>query len=113
MIDKKSDPIEYVVHVLGRTAGWQQGISTHFNDPRNIRAAQTLKKLAGDAAEMTDEQYLLLEDKFAWDSLPWRNAARQIGFHNRSKDFGSFSSSNYERAFDEPYGWKLGIGRQA
>jgi hypothetical protein len=61
MIDKKSDLIESVVHVLGRTAGWRQGISTHFNDPRNIRAAETLKKLAGDAAEMTDEQYLLLE----------------------------------------------------
>ena len=64
---------------------------------RAIFAAETLNKLAADAAGMTDEQYLSLKEFFNWESLPWRNAVsqatRQVGFHNRSKDFGAFVRS--------------------
>jgi hypothetical protein len=92
--DNKSECVDSIVRMLERTSEWRRAISPNFNDPRIARAADTLDKLAVDASAMTDEQFFLLEDYFAWNSLQWRNAlsqtARQIGFHNRSKDFGAF-----------------------
>jgi hypothetical protein len=92
--ENKTDCIESIVRGFERTSAWRKSISANFNDPRNIRAAETLDKLAVDAAGMTDDQFASLQEHFNWASLPWRNAVsqatRQIGFHNRSKDFGSF-----------------------
>jgi hypothetical protein len=92
--DNKSECADSIVRMAERTSAWRGAISPNFNDPRNIRAAETLDKLAVDAIAMTDDQFLLLKDHFDWDSLLWRNAlsqaSRQIGFHNRSKDFGAF-----------------------
>jgi hypothetical protein len=95
--ENKNDCIDSIVRVLERTEAWRKGISANFNDPRNLRAAETLNKLAADAAGMTEEQYLSLKEFFDWESLSWRNAVsqatRQVGFHNRSKDFGAFVRS--------------------
>jgi hypothetical protein len=92
--ENKIDCIESVIHVLKRTGAWRRAISVDFNDPRNVRAATTLEKLAIEAAAMTDEQFTDLEPYFGWSSPVWRtavnNVARQIAFHNRSKDFASF-----------------------
>jgi hypothetical protein len=92
--DNKSECVDSIVRMLERTSAWRRAISPNFNDPRIVRAADTLDKLAVDATAMTEEQFLMVKDRFAWDSILWRNslsqAARQVGFHNRSKDFGAF-----------------------
>jgi len=71
--NNKSECIDAIVRMFERTSAWRRGISANFNDPRNIRAAETLDKLAVDAAAMSDEQFQSLEKYFAWDSLQWRN----------------------------------------
>ena len=92
--NNKSECIDSVVRMLERTSAWRKAIAPNFNDPRIGRACQILDKLAVDAVGMSDEQFRLLEEYFAFDSMQWRNglsqAARQIGFHNRSSDFRSF-----------------------
>jgi hypothetical protein len=92
--NNKSECIDAIVRMLERTSAWRRSIAPNFEDPRIARAADTLDKLAVDATAMSDEQFQSLEKYFAWDSLQWRNglslAARQIGFHNRSNDFGAF-----------------------
>jgi hypothetical protein len=92
--DNKSECVDSIVRMLERTSAWRRAISPNFNDPRIARAADTLDKLAVDATAMTDDQFLMVKDRFVWDSILWRNslsqAARQIGFHNRSSDFRSF-----------------------
>jgi hypothetical protein len=94
MINDKNDCVESVVRVLERTSAWRKSISANFSDPRNVRAAETLDKLAIDAAAMTDDQWSALKPHFGWASVAWRNgltqATRQIGFHNRQRDFASF-----------------------
>jgi hypothetical protein len=94
MTNDKNECIDSIVRVLERTAVWRRSISANFNDPRNVRAAETLERLAIDAAGMTDDQFICLKPHFDWASMSWRNAisqaSRQIGFFNRSKDFGAF-----------------------
>jgi cyclopropane fatty-acyl-phospholipid synthase-like methyltransferase len=93
-LNHKTDCIESIVRTLERTRAWRESISVNFNDPRNKRAAETLDQLAIAAAGMNDVQWALLKDHYAWTSLAWRNglnhATRQIGFHNRQRDFESF-----------------------
>jgi cyclopropane fatty-acyl-phospholipid synthase-like methyltransferase len=93
-LNHKTDCIESIVRTLERTAAWRKSISANFNDPRNKRAAETLDQLAIGAAGMSDAQWEQLKNHYAWTSLAWRNglnqATRQIGFHNRQRDFESF-----------------------
>jgi cyclopropane fatty-acyl-phospholipid synthase-like methyltransferase len=93
-LNHKTDCIESIVRTLERTSAWRKSISANFNDPRNKRAAETLDQLAIEAAGMSDAQWEQLKDHYAWTSLAWRNglnhATRQIGFHNRQRDFESF-----------------------
>lgn len=96
MIDNKTDCVDCLVRSLERSVVWRRSLSTRFpEDHRNSRAAETLEKLAVEAAVMTDEQFALLQPHFDWSSPTWRaavsTACRQIGFHNRSKDFGEFA----------------------
>jgi hypothetical protein len=93
-LNDKTDCVESIVRVLERTSAWRKSLSAKFNDPRNKRAAETLDQLAIDAAGMTDDEWARLKDHYAWTSLAWLNglteATRQIGFHNRRRDFESF-----------------------
>jgi hypothetical protein len=94
----KHDCIESIVRVLERTSAWRKAITVNFpNDSRNMRAVETLDKLAIDAAGMTNEQWSDLRPYFGWASMPWRDglsqAARQVGFHHRAKDLNSFVSA--------------------
>jgi cyclopropane fatty-acyl-phospholipid synthase-like methyltransferase len=92
--NNKEDCIESIVRGLERTSAWRKAISANFNDPRNMRAVVTLDQLSIEAAGMTDDQWAVLKDHYAWTSLAWRNrltqVTRQIGFYNRKRDFGSF-----------------------
>jgi hypothetical protein len=95
ILSGKQDCIESMARVLERTSAWRKAITVNFpNDPRNVRAAETLDKLAIDFANLTDEQWSDLETHFGRASEKWRDGlsqvARQVGFHNRAKDFSSF-----------------------
>jgi len=92
----KQDCIDSIAKVLERTAAWRKAISVNFpDDPRNMRAAETLEKLAVDVTNLTDEQWFDLKPHFGWASGIWRNglaqAARSVGFHHRAKDFNFFA----------------------
>jgi len=96
MIDNKTDCVDCLVRSLERSSVWRRSLSAKFpDDPRNQRAAETLDTLAVQAARMTDEQFALLQPHFSWASPSWRAAVstscRQVGFHNRSKEFDSFA----------------------
>src|ERR1700722_12163743 len=75
--ENKTDCIESIVRGFERTSAWRKSISANFNDPRNLRAAETLDKLAVDTAGMTDDQFASGQEHFNWASLPWRNAVSQ------------------------------------
>ena len=57
MTNDKSECIDDIVRMFERTAVWRRAIAANFNDPRNIRAAETPDKLAIDVAAMTDEEF--------------------------------------------------------
>jgi len=91
----KNDCIDSITKVLESTASWRRVLVPKFNDPRNMRAAETLEKLAVDAANLTDEQWSDLKPHFSgWASEKWRSslsqASRSVGFHHRAKDLNFF-----------------------
>jgi hypothetical protein len=96
ILNDKDDCIESIIRVLESTSAWRKTTSARFpDDPRNMRAAITLDKLAVDVASVTDEQWLELKPHFGgWASEDWRNGlsqtARQVGFHHRAKDVNFF-----------------------
>jgi hypothetical protein len=94
-LNDKQDCIESIVHALNRCAVWRTKLMVKFpNDSSNIRAAKMLNQLAIDAAGMTEAQWNKLESHFCRSSGVWRNglseAARQVGFGHRARDFDSF-----------------------
>jgi hypothetical protein len=93
--DNKQDCVESIVHALNRSEVWRTKLMVKYPaDTGNLRAAKMLNQLAVDAVNMTDEQWSKLEPHFCWSSGVWRNglseAARQVGFGHRARDFGSF-----------------------
>jgi hypothetical protein len=59
ILNDKQDCIESIIRVLEGTSAWRRTTSARFpDDPRNMRAATTLDKLAVDVANLTDEQWL-------------------------------------------------------
>ena len=97
ILNDKQDCIDSIAKVLERTAAWRKAIAVNFpDDPRNMRAAETLEKLAVDASILCDEQWSDLQPHFSgWASEKWRTGpsqtARQVGFHHRAKDFHFFA----------------------
>jgi hypothetical protein len=94
-LNDKQDCIESLVHALNRGEAWRTKLMVKYpSDSGNIRAAKMLNQLGVDAANMTDEQWSKLEPHFCWSSGVWRNglseAARQVGFGHRARDFDSF-----------------------
>jgi beta-lactamase superfamily II metal-dependent hydrolase len=87
----KNDCIDSLTKVLESTASWRRVLVPKFDDPRNLRAAETLENLAVEASSLTDEQWSAIELHFTsgWNSKKWRDglnqAARSVGFHHRAK----------------------------
>jgi hypothetical protein len=53
--NEKIDCVDALIFGLNRTAQWRQKMAVRFPaDPRNIRAAEYLFKLATDAKELSD-----------------------------------------------------------
>src|SRR5882672_10735225 len=96
MIFDKNDCIDSLTKVLESTASWRRALVPKFADPRNLRAGETLEKLANEASSLTDEQWSAIEPHFVsgWNSKKWRDglnaAARSVGFHNRARDLNFF-----------------------
>src|SRR5437899_9313405 len=97
ILKDKQDCIESIAKVLEGTSAWRKSISARFpDDPRNMRAATTLDKLAVDVINLTDEQWSDLKPHFGgWASEQWHNGlsqiARSVGFHHRGTDFNFFA----------------------
>jgi len=97
ILNDKQDCVESIAKVLERTAAWRKAIAVNFkNDPRNMRAVETLDKLAIDANNLSDEQWSDLRPHFGgWASEKWRSglseAARSVGFRHRAMDFDIFA----------------------
>jgi hypothetical protein len=92
--DNKQDCIESIVRILERTAEWRKTALARFDDPRNLKAAETLEQLAVAASGLTDDQWTALKPHYAWASQFWRDdlfqAARLVGFAHKSKGFDAF-----------------------
>jgi hypothetical protein len=95
MINDKQDCIESLTGGLKSTSAWRKVTSARFpDDTRNVKAAKILDRLAVEAINLTDAQWLELSPYFGWASETWRNglnqASRQIGFFHRAGDLDVF-----------------------
>jgi hypothetical protein len=99
MILEKQDCITSIAEALNRTSVWRKSLVVKFaDDPRNAPASATLDKLATDISQLSDEQWFELKPYFGgWASESWRKglsqAARQVGFHHKARDFKAFVKS--------------------
>ena len=96
ILNDKNDCIESITRALEGSSAWRKAISVGFpDDPRNMRASETLDELAADADNLTDEHWRVLRPYFGgWASETWRSGlsktARQVGFYHRAKNFDVF-----------------------
>jgi hypothetical protein len=100
--NSKSECIESIVRAMERSSVWRKSLALRYpDDPRNLRAAETLAALAAEAADMTEEQWNTLSSQFNWASERWRAAlndtARGIGFHIRTRQFDVFLKALLQR----------------
>jgi len=59
ILNDKQDCVESIAKVLERTSAWRKAIAVNFpDDPRNVRAAETLEKLAVDATHTSAAVFL-------------------------------------------------------
>jgi len=91
--NEKDNCVDSIIRVLEGTAAWRKIVAfRHPEDTRNQRAIERLSQLAKDAANLSDEQWSLLEP--AYSSAKWRDAlslvARQVGFHHRAASLDTF-----------------------
>jgi hypothetical protein len=86
--NEKIDAVDAIAFGLTRTRDWRRRMATKYpGDPRNARATDCLTKLATDATELTDEDWLQLKPHAGWASETFRDgitqAARAVGFQNK------------------------------
>lgn len=66
------------------------------DDSRNDEAAETLKRLAGEALNLSDEHWLELKPFFNWSSSTWSDAvslaSRHVDFQRNVRTFPAFIS---------------------
>jgi hypothetical protein len=87
-----SDTLSFGIH---RTKLWREKMLAKYpSDPRNGRAAECLGKLAAEAKDLSDKDFLSLKPYCGWASEPFREAisqtARQVGFQYKIKDLPTF-----------------------
>src|ERR1700709_1887137 len=86
-MNSKQSAISDLGASLRRTAIWRRELSKKFiNDARNIRAAETLERLANEVNELSDDSWLLLAPHYSWCSPTWSDAvsltSRHVEFRN-------------------------------
>jgi hypothetical protein len=87
MMNNKQSAITDLGASFRRTAIWRRELSKKFiNDARNIRAAETLERLASEVNELSDESWQLLARHYDWCSPTWSDAlslaSRHVEFRN-------------------------------
>ncbi|MDB6148180.1 MAG: hypothetical protein JWO45_1844 [Spartobacteria bacterium] len=95
MIHQKQDCIDSITRALEATSAWRKLTAARFpDDPRNIKAAETLEELAAGVTDLSEENWLELAPYFSFSDT-WRKGlsttARQVGFFHRSKNFDVFA----------------------
>ena len=103
---EKTDCADSISFGLNHTSGWRRKKAVLYpTDARNTRASESLSRLASDAAGLTDDDFLLLQPYFGFDSARWREAvskaARHVGFTYKIRDFPSFIQHLVD-VLDEP-----------
>jgi hypothetical protein len=96
--EERNGCIESIVYGLTKTSDFRTRKAKQYpDDLRNSRAAESLKKLANDATELTDESWELLQLFYDPDSKCWRDAicqaTKDVGFSNKSRSFPFFIRS--------------------
>src|SRR5450432_3314606 len=93
--NEKTDCIDAITFGLNRTRDWRRKMAIKYpSDPRNVRAADCLTKLAADASTLTDSDWLQLKPHAGWASETFRDAitqaARAAGFRMKIADLHSY-----------------------
>jgi hypothetical protein len=94
-ISKKQDCLDSLAKALLRTRDWRLGMRSKYpDDPRLVKSAKTLEKLAGETSELSDEAFLAISPYFNWSSAHWTNAvslaARRVEYHHDVRTFSAF-----------------------
>jgi hypothetical protein len=87
MMNNKQSAISDLGASFRRTAIWRRELSKKFvNDGRNIRAAETLERLANEVNDLSDESWQALAGHYSWCSPAWSDAvstaSRHVEFRN-------------------------------
>lgn len=91
---EKSDCVESISTACNKTRRWRTRLADQYDDPRNVRAAEKLGKLADDAPNLSNAYWELLRPHFNSGPVHWREclskATRQIGFVHNTTSFPFF-----------------------
>jgi hypothetical protein len=96
--EQRRDCVDSIVLGLNKTGAFRARKANQYpDDPRNSRAIESLKKLANDADNLSDDEWSLLQLFYDPGSTIWRDAISQatkdVGFSNKSKSFPFFIRS--------------------
>jgi hypothetical protein len=85
--NEKIDCVDSLIFGLNRTAQWRQKMAAQYpGDPRNVRAADCLLKLASDATELSDGTWSQLRLHCGWANERWRESISQAaGFAHKTR----------------------------
>ena len=92
---EKSDCTESIFTALNKTTRWRNKLADQYPaDVRNLRAAEKLAMIAGDASNLSNDYWDALKPHFNSNPAHWREclskAARQIGFIHNTTSFPFF-----------------------
>jgi hypothetical protein len=100
---EKTNCAESIAFGLNRAEKWRRKTDVRYpGDPRNLRAAATLAKLATESVQLTDAEWDQLRPYYSYCGVDarWREAlaqaARQIGFYQHINSFPYFVKSLVE-----------------
>jgi hypothetical protein len=94
-MNEKIDCTTCLKNSFNRTAKWRENtVARRFDDPRNLAAAATLKRLAEQADDLTDTDWSMLQPHFHWASERWidavNDATRFVGFKGAITDLPAY-----------------------
>jgi predicted aminopeptidase len=94
-LNDKQDCNEQFAKTLDRTSAWRRKTASKYpDDPRNLKAAEMLDRLAIESTNLTDEHWEKLRPHFGWNSQTFYDAliqaAKLVGFAHRNSTFDSF-----------------------
>jgi hypothetical protein len=77
--EQRRDCVDFIITEFTKTSAFRSRKAIEYpDDPRNLRAAETLKKLAIDAAGLADSDWNLLQLFYDPHSPCWRKKKNYI-----------------------------------